>query len=334
MKDIAAAANVGLGTVSRVLSNKGPVAPATRRKVEEAAKRLNYRPSAIGRGLKSQHTSSIGLIVADISNYFYGEFAEGVLGAAKAMNRHVIVHSSGEDKDSEREYIDLLLEHRVEGIIAFPTGGNIDSWTAARHLGVNLVFADRVIPDFEVPSVIVDNEAASRELTEYLLALGHRRIGYLGGPTELTSGSLRERGFRDAHAEAGAHLNEDLIVRSKFTRRTAYASALRLLEVPSRPTALIASNNVLGEAMLEAVHDRGLTVPDDISMTMFDDVPWAHLVRPAMTTIAQPAERMGEAAVRLVTDPHPSTTPLVLPTEMILRQSVRAWHEPRAAQPT
>jgi len=332
MKDVAEAAGVGLGTVSRVFANQGSVSASTRARVEAAAEQLDYRPSALGRGLKSQRTNNIGLVVADISNNFYGEFAEGVLAQAKTMGMHVIVCASGENEASEREYIEVLIEQRVEGIVAFPTGTNADSWRLAQKLGIPVVFADRTVAGLNFPTVLVDNAAGSRRLTEYLLALGHRRIGYLGGPLGLTTASEREKGFYQAHTEHGLQVIPQMVVRGRFTRDTAYASALRLLDASPRPTALVAANNVLGEAALAAIHDHGLQVPEDISMVMFDDVPWARLIRPAMTVIAQPAWQMGQAAARTVVTPaadQPRSQ--VVPTEMIIRGSARPWHEPRPA---
>ncbi|PDQ36019.1 MAG: hypothetical protein B5766_02425 [Candidatus Lumbricidophila eiseniae] len=327
MKDVAVAAGVGLGTVSRVFSKQGKVAESTRHRVEETARELNYHPSAIGRGLKRQATDNIGLIVADISNNFYGEFAQGVLATAKSMGRHVILCASGEDAESEKEYIDLLVEQRVDGIIAFPTGHNVGAWQSALRLGINIVFADRTIDELNIPSVLIDNLAAARSLTEYVLALGHRRIGYLGGPSHLTSGRLRTEGFRRAHADMGVEVDEQLVVQTRFTRDTAYASALRLLVVEEPPTALIASNNVLGEAALTAIRDRRLRVPEDISVVMFDEVPWAKLVDPPITVLSQPVWQMGQAATRMILAPdYENLHSLMLPTELTLRASARPWY--------
>jgi LacI family transcriptional regulator len=328
MKDVAELAGVGLGTVSRVLSGNGQVSAATRERVLEAARRLDYRPSALGRGLKTQRTNNIGLIVADISNNFYGEFAEGVLSAAKALGRHVIVCASGEDAQTEREYAEVLLQQRVDGIIVFPTGANIDLWEGARRLGVNVVFVDRIVEAVHVPTIIVDNVTGSHAATEYLLALGHRRIGFLGGPQALTSGRQREEGFRAAHRDAGVPVVEELVVRTRFTRDTAHASALRLLQTTPAPTALFASNNVLGEAALGAVRDSGLRVPGDISVLMFDDVPWASLITPSVTVVSQPARQMGHEAARLVVNPDQGGGVRVLPAEFIIRNSCRPWHAP------
>lgn len=326
MREVAEAAGVGIATVSRVLSNGGSVAPATRARVEAAAKHLGYRPSALGRNLKRRTTNNIGLIVTDISNNFYGEFAQGLLATARELGRHVILCASGEDSGSEREYIDLLVEQRVDAIIAFPTGENIDAWEDARRLGIKVLFADRELPQLSIPSILVDNVGGARRLTEYLLALGHRRIGYLGGPSRLTTGSRREEGFRLAHADAGVAVDDDLVVRTRFTRDTAYASAIRLLESRVPPTALFAANNILGEAALAAIRERGLAVPDDISLVMFDDVPWARLVDPPVTVAAQPAWSMGQTAARQVLALDRDSRSLTLPVEVLIRRSAAAHY--------
>ncbi len=338
MKDLAEAAGVGLGTVYRALSGKGHVSTATRERVMNAARELDYRPSALGRGLKLQRTNNIGLIVADISNNYYGEFAEAVLANAKAAGRHVIVCASGEDPQTELEYGEVLLQQRVDGIIAFPTGDNIELWRGAQRLGVTVVFVDRILPGFDTPTLIVDNITGSFRATEYLLALGHRYVGYLGGPQALTSGAQREEGYRRAHTEAGVPVLEQLVVRTRFTRDTAHASALRLLETKPRPTALFAANNVLGEAALLAIRDSGLRVPEDISVVMFDDVPWAKLITPAITVVSQPTRQMGAAAAQLVLNP-PRTAAgqarvRVLPTTFTIRQSCRPWHDTEAEPAT
>ncbi|MFD4957808.1 LacI family DNA-binding transcriptional regulator [Microbacterium sp. NPDC058389] len=320
LKDVAAAAGVGLGTVSRVLSGNGRVADATRTRVEEVVRELGYRPSALGRGLKRQRTDTIGLLVADIANPFYGEFAKGVLDAAKAAGRHVIVGSSGEDPTAEREYVDLLLEQRVDGIIAFPTGGNVQTWRAARDRGVSVVFADRLLAGFDAPAVVIDNDEAAFRLTVHLFKQGHSRIGYLGGPVALSSGRLREEGFRRAHQVTGMPLSEDLIIRQEFTRDSAHGSALSLVDRPDRPTAVIASNNVLGEAALAAIGTLGLRMPQDISLAMIDDVPWAWLTHPSITVISQPTRALGAEAIRLISEGI-DTGVSVLPTELLIRES-------------
>jgi len=332
MKDVAEAAGVGLGTVSRVLNKHGKVATATRSRVEAAATKLDYRPSALGRSLKLNWTTNIGLMVTDISNSFYGEFAEGLLAAAKAMDRHVILCATGEDPATESEYIELLLQERVAGIVAFPTGANDVLWRSALAMGTRVTFVDRTVQGVEAPLVMVDHEAGARMATEHLLALGHRRIGYLGGPAQLTSGSLREAGFRRAFQEFDVSPAESLIVRTRFTRDTAYASASRLLSGPETPTALFAGNNVLGEAALTAIRDADLRVPRDISLVMFDDVPWAKLIDPPITVVAQPTKDLGVLAARSVLDDAGSTGALLLEPRLVVRGSTKPYRQTRPDQ--
>lgn len=321
MKDVASASGVGVGTVSRVFAGSGGVSKATRARVEDAARELGFRPSALGRNLKNRKRTDIGLVVADIANSFYAEFAKGVLNAASARGHHVILFASGEDEQSEREYIDFLVEQRVHGIIAFPTGKNRKNWMSARSLDINVVFADRTIDGLDVPSVVVDNLAGMRRLTAYLLALGHRRIGYLGGPRDLTSGRRREEGYRLAHVEAGVEVHNDLVVRTRFTRDTARTSALSLIDPRKQVTAIIAANNILGEAVLGAVRERGIRVRHGISVAMFDDVPWATLVEPPMTVVAQPPATLGEIATRLVLAPTSEDSHVTVQTELMIRGS-------------
>ncbi|MDI5969258.1 LacI family DNA-binding transcriptional regulator [Streptomyces sp. SL13] len=319
MKDVAEAAGVGLGTVSRVLTGKGQASAAARERVLEAVRRLDYRPSALGRGLKLRRTDILGLIVADLCDPFYGEFAEGVLSAARTLGKHVIVCAGGEDPATEREYAEVLLQQRVDGVIAFPTGGNVDVWQGARRLGVNVVFVDRVVEALDVPTLVVDNASGSRAATEYLLALGHRRIGYLGGPP---GAGQHEEGFRAAFHAAGAAVPEELVVRTRPTRESADAVALRLVRADPAPTALFAATSVLGEAALRAVRAGGLRVPRDVSVLMFDDAPWASLVSPPVTVVSRPARRMGVEAARLVTAAGPGGHPVrVLPYELVVRGS-------------
>ena len=238
----------------------------------------------------------------------------------------MILCATAEDPATEREYVDLLLQERVGGIVAFPTGENQDLWRSAQDLGTRILFVDRAVEGIDAASISVDHLTGARNATEHLLALGHRRIGYLGGPDKLTSGSMREAGYRRAHADYGVPVDDRLVVRTRFTRETAYASAVRLLDAPDPPSALFAGNNVLGEAALTAVHDRGLRLPDDISMVMFDDVSWAKLIDPPVTVVAQPTRQLGVLAARTVLTAEPGTQELLLAPELVVRRSTAAFY--------
>src|SRR5579875_75804 len=336
MKDVALAAGVGVGTVSRALSGNGHVSEATRQRVLVAAEALTYRPSAVGRGLKLRRTDTLGLVIADITNQFYGEMAAGVLGAAKAAGKHVIVCATNEDADNEREYLDLLVRQRVEAIIAVPVCTNAEAWQDAVALGIRLVFVDRTVDGLATPTVVADNVGGSYEATAHLLRLGHRRIAFLGGPTSKSTGRLREEGFRRAHREAGVEIDESIVRRSRYTWDEAHASALNLLDDRFDATALFAANNILGEAAFMAVRDRGFRVPDDLSLVMFDDIPWSRLTNPALTVVSQPTRDIGQRAVALAADHHLPEGPVVMPTHLVVRDSCRPplpAKRPRTRQP-
>lgn len=180
IKDVAAAAGVGIATVSRVFSGTGSVSAGTRERVLAAARDLDYRPSALGRGLKLRRSGGIGVVVPDVTDPFCAELLAGVLACARTLGEHVIVDAAHGDPGREAEIVDRLVEQRVDGLIALPAGGTA-AWRAAARIGASVVFADRVPPGLEdVPAVLADDRAGVRTLTEYLVGLGHRRIAFLG----------------------------------------------------------------------------------------------------------------------------------------------------------
>jgi LacI family transcriptional regulator len=325
IREVAEAAGVGLGTVSRVFSGSGPVSASSRERVLTAAKDLGYRRSALARGLKRQTTDNLGLVIADIGNHFYSQLAKTVIARAKAADRHVIVCATDENPVVERDYLDLLIQQRVDGIIAVPTPDNAESWRDAQRFGTNVVFFDRTVEGLDVPSVHADNVGGSCAATTYLIEQGHRRIAFLGGPSTVSTGSEREAGFRLAHERSGLAVDERLVMRSAYLREVALESALDLLRSSTDATALFAANNVLGEAALTALRQVGRRVPDDMSVVMFDDVPWAEITTPTITVVAQRIEEMADAATALAVHPRPERGPRTrTATDLIIRESVRA----------
>ncbi|MGW0805457.1 LacI family DNA-binding transcriptional regulator [Nonomuraea sp. NPDC002799] len=341
IKDVAEAAGVGVATVSRVLSG-GSASPATRERVLAVAAQLDYRPSALGRNLRQRRTGGMGLLVPDLTDTFYGQFAEGVLACARAAGDPVVVGSTGGDPEQEADLIGMLLEQSVDRVIAVPSGDS-DTWSPAIRAGMTVVFADRLpaqafeedttvtaVNDLmlldgftpapqsrplDVPAVLADDRAGIRTAVRYLRGLGHRRIAFLGGPGQ----DRRVAAFR---AAVGAPVDEDLVVFGTGSRDSAYAAASGLFQ--SRPdlTAVVAGGNVLGEAAVLAARELDLRVPRDVSLVMYDDVPWAELCSPPLTVIAQPGRDMGYRAAELVlragTRRPRSVT---LPTELIIRGS-------------
>lgn len=340
IKDVAEAAGVGVATVSRVLSG-GSASPQTRERVLAVAAQLDYRPSALGRNLRQRRTGGMGLLVPDLTDSFYGQLAEGVLACARSAGEPVVLGSTGDDPEQEAELVGMLLEQSVDRVIAVPVG-DADTWDPAIRAGMTVVFADRLPPaapsaantsqsDLEaldglrparaaerrldLPAVLADDRSGIRTAVQYLRGLGHRRIAYLGGPGH----ARRVAAFREA---LEPHVDEDLIVFARGSRDSAYAAASGLFQ--SRPdlTAVLAGGNTLGEAAVLAARELDLRVPRDVSLIMYDDVPWAELCSPPLTVIAQPGQDIGYRAAELVLRAE-SRRPrsVLLPTELIVRGS-------------
>lgn len=267
----------------------------------QAARELGYIPSAAARSLKLQRTNTIGLMIADVVNPFYSYLADGVIDCARRLGYHVILCATDEEPAMEREYLEVLMEKRVDGIIAVPTGQNLRLWREAIDLGTELVLVDREVPGLsDVNIVLVDNVKGAYEATAHLIRLGHRRIGIICGPTTTTTGRDRLQGYCDALAEAPLPVDQDLIQIGTFKREGGFRAAQRLLKMASPPTAIFAANNVLGEATMFAIRERGLDIPDDISLVIFDDVPWASLTSPRVTAVAQPTHSLGFLGMELL----------------------------------
>lgn len=341
IKDVAAAAGVGIATVSRVLSGAGSVSTATRDRVLAAAAELEYRPSALGRSLKLQRTGSIGLLVPDIVDPFCAELAAGVLECARSLGEHVVLDAAHDDPDREAEIVDRFVQLRVDGIIAVPGRGDPAIWRGAARAGLAVVFAGLTVDGLTgLPAVLADDRAGVRSAVEYLAGLGHRRIGFLGGQPSLTTAREREQAFRDTLAGLGVPVDDDLVVRARPTPDSAFAAAASLFQRRADLTAVLAAGHLLGEAAVLAARELTLRVPADVSIAMVDDVPWAELCDPPLTAVARPARDMGyRAAELLLRDParRELTRPVTLPTELVVRGSCgpapgSSGHSPRSSR--
>lgn len=323
IKDVAAAAGVGIATVSRAFSGAGSVSADTRERVLAAARELDYRPSALGRGLKLRRSGGIGLVVPDVTDPFCAELIAGVLACARSLGEHVIVDAAHGDPSREAEIVERLVEQRVDGVIALPAGAEAD-WRAAARVCSSVVFAGRALPGLpEIPAVLADDAGGVRSLTEYLAGLGHRRIGFLGtapaGPSR-----VREEAFRATLAQLGVPVEEDLVVAVRPARDAAYAAAAGLLQRRDDVTAVLAAGHMLGEAAVLVARELDLRVPADVSIAMVDDVAWAELCDPPLTAVARPGRDIGyRACEMLLRDPgrRGLRGPVLLPTELIVRGS-------------
>jgi LacI family transcriptional regulator, galactose operon repressor len=323
MADIARTAGVSVATVSKVVNGRYGVAQATVDRVQEVITQLGYEASLGAQSLRSHRTHVLGILVAEFEP-FSTELLKGASRAVADTNYELLAYSGGArgaDVGWERRSLSRLSGTLIDGaIIVTPT-------VVETKPGFHVVAVDPHTGPSGLPTVDSDNFAGAVLATTYLLGLGHRRIGFLGGRPDLESARLREAGFRKALADAGVPVDEALVRVGGYRSETAEGPAHDLLTNPDRPSAVFAANDLSAIATIEVARGLGLRVPDDLSVIGFDNVPESALVSPPLTTIEQPLQRMGAEALRLLADLIDGVDRDIhvrLPTELVERGSCRA----------
>jgi LacI family transcriptional regulator len=304
--DVARRAGVSTATVSRVLSGVGRASPATHARVEAAARDLGFRPSDVARSLKRRSTLTFGLIVTDIENPYFPQLVKAVEDAAIGKGYAILLCNADEDPEREASYLDLLVERRVDGLIvaASTIGSRQGEWLANAPLPAVLV--NTAAPGSGLPTIMSDNRGGGAAAARHLLELGHRRFGYLMPPPRNLDAPDRLAGVRDALVDAGLELDGSesvLAIGDGAPTVTGGEAAMAgLLGLATRPTGVIAYNDLMAIGAMRAVRSAGLRVPDDLSLIGFDDVAFAAYVEPALTTLRQETAEMGRWAVATLTE--------------------------------
>ncbi|MGC4999337.1 MULTISPECIES: LacI family DNA-binding transcriptional regulator [unclassified Streptomyces] len=302
IKDVAAAAGVSVATVSRVLNAHPSVSAEARSRVLASVAALGYRPNAVARSLRTDQTHALGLVIGDVLNPYFTELARSVEEAARALGYSVIIGNADERPDLQDHHVTTLLDRRIDGLLVSPAPGGSPLLLDAARAGTPLVFVDRWIPGAEVPVVRADGRRAVRELVAHLHGLGHRRLAIIAGPAGTTTGSERVAAFRDAMAAYGLPLAAEYIGHGDFQAASGRRVTEGFLALPEPPQAVFAADNLMALGALDAIRARGLRVPDDIALAVFDDIPWFVHTEPPITAIAQPTGELGRAAVRALVD--------------------------------
>jgi LacI family transcriptional regulator len=302
MADVAREAGVSSMTVSRVINNKGEVSPVTRQRVQEIIERLGYRPSGIARGLATQRTGTLGLVVPDVANPFFSDVARGVEHVAYAEGYNTFLCNTEEDPHRELAVLKSLEEKRVDGLVLCSSrldDGELRA-VVARHPTVVLV--NRRLEGDRVRSVLVDDETGGRLATQHLLQAGHRAVGFLAGPPVSHSGRQRAEGYRAALAAVGLPYNPAWVRHCYPVVEGGQEAARELLTAHSELTALVCYNDLVAVGALQACADLGRQVPGDVAVVGYDDIPLSALVTPPLTTCRVPRYELGVQAVRLLLD--------------------------------
>jgi DNA-binding LacI/PurR family transcriptional regulator len=298
IRDVAARAGVSTATVSRALRGRVGVEPATRARVEEAARELHYRPSGVARSLKLRYTRTLGLIVTDIENPYFPQVVRAVEDAARARGYSVVLADGRRDQGREIQSLELLAERQVDGLLLASSAltERHRSWIDERPCPVVIMNSGSAIGS--VPAVLSDNAAGGRMAAEHLLELGHRRMTFV---TTSATGNLavdeRSEGVREALATWGRSAEDLEMVEGDGGVEGGERAAQEALSRRPGTTALICYNDLTAVGALRGLHAMGLEVPADVSVTGFDDIELAPYVEPPLTTVRQDTTLMGEWAV-------------------------------------
>ena len=328
IRDVARGSKVSIATVSRVFNESALVSEATRHKVIVVATRLGYWPNGIARSLITNRTHALGVLMPDLSGEFFSEVVHGMDLASRERGFHLLVSRSSSNADELTAAV-RSVHGRVEGLIVmapdFDAGPAIRPW--AGKVPTVLINPGHVTDATD--SVSIDNAEGAHLVVRHLLGLGHRSIAIITGPAFNFDSLQRREGYREALREAGIEPAPELELAGDFSEHSGYAAAGRMLRLPVRPTAVFASNDYMAVGALGALHDAGVRVPEDIAMAGFDDIPLAHYINPALTTVRVDIPELGRRAVQLLLEPRPGPGAGVarhetLPTTLVVRSSCGA----------
>jgi len=299
MRDVARLARVSVTTVSAIVNGRGGVSPELAQRVEDAMATLDYHPNEVARSLRVSRTFTIGMVVPDVSNFFFNDILAGAETKTRQLGFSVLLCDSHEDPAQERELLAMLIRRRVDGILLASTEETlVESRLPGRRPPI--VCLDREPGGFEGGVVLVDNVLASFQAARHLIELGHERIGVIAGPQTILTGAQRLAGFRQALQEARLALPLEYVRSTSFATEPAYCAALEMLQVPNPPTAVFACNNRMTMGLMRALKHLGLRCPQEVSVVGFDDFEWSELFNPRLTTVVQPSHQMGEVAAEML----------------------------------
>lgn len=329
IKDIAREANVSYATVSRALNNKRGVRESTRRRVLELAVEMSYTPNAIARGLVKKQTHTLGLIIPDITNPFYPEVARGIEDGAAERGFSIFLCNTNWEREREVDYLRLLAEKRVDGIVLAPIDNEVEA-VEYRFAGkIPVVYVSNAPHRTRHSFVVIDNVLGGFLATEHLIQAGYRTVGFVGSTEDSLTIEERLKGYRRALKKHGLPVENKYIRLGEFKQESGYRIVRRMIAEEDYPRAIFAENDLLALGILQGAKASGLSVPEDVAVVGFDDIPFASFPEVQLTTINQPTYKMGRKAVEILLEQiaalkrPPSSLPrqIYLEPRLIVRQS-------------
>ncbi len=329
LKEIAKLTGVHSSTVSRILRDSGDlnIPEKTRQHVKDIAAKLDYRPNELARAFRLKKTNTIGLIIPDISNSFFSGVARSIETESYKKGYNLVVSNTNEDIKKEELYVNNHLNRGVDGLIIAPSQGDSDYIQNLIERNIPFVLIDRDFIDLETSSVTSDNQKSAYEAVEYLQKMGHKRIGFISGRPILSTICRRVEGYKNAVQDFNLEQENALIIGGGYTIQSGYDAAIQILSASNAPSALLVSGNLLTIGVIKAIREKGMSIPQDISLIAYMDSRLAPHLDPPLCTIAHPLEEMGIKVFDLLLESIENEgkvegTKVVVDTELIKRRSV------------
>lgn len=327
IKDVATLAQVSVGTVSKYLNNPENLKDSTRNKVEQAIATLQYTPSPLARSMRTGKTNTIAVIAPDISNPFYVEVYNSIRESSVASGYTPILYTTGDDIETLKAYLLDISLRMIDGIILCFVEENelIENMISEMQSKIPIVSLSWDINNTRFNYVSVDVFDGVFKSTNHLIDLGHKSIAYIGGMDKNTISKEKHSGYMKAMKNADLEINPEFVYRGDFNLKTGYYAAKKYDMCPSRPTAIVAENDILALGSMKYFLQRGIKVPEDIAIIGFDNIALSRMYEPPLSTISLPIPQMGEEALKLllsgIVNPNSSNKLVILQNQLIIRNS-------------
>ena len=327
IKEVSREAGVSINTVSRALNSRPDISTATKKKVLEIAKRLDYRPNKLAKGLRSKKTKTVGVVVTDISNPFFASLIKAVKNTAKESGYSVILQDTDEDYEKEKEAIQIMLAERVDGLLITPVQIKKKTIQKLKETGFPFVLLGRHFDHLRTAYVTTDDIQGGFIATEHLIKQGHRKITLINGPCYISSAKERFKGYQKALNHYGIEMDQSLVSHGAVTMKDGYRIGKSLMSQRQQFTAIFAYSDIVALGIIKAIHNAGLRVAEDIAVVGYDDIEFSFYLETALTTVKIPKRTLGKKAMELLSsmmvDKGQSRvrSEIKLPVKLVVRQS-------------
>ncbi len=328
--DLARELKISPSTVSRALRDHPAIKEETKLAVQELAKKLGYQPNTSALNLLYKKTNNIGVIVPEITSFFFSSIICGIQDVLEPAGQHIFISQSNESKDLELKGIETFLSARVDGVLISSSLNSNDfaNLERLRSAGIPTVVFDRDCEGFEIDKVLVDDYDGACQAVKHLINTGCKRIAHIAGPDKLSIARHRKNGYLDTLTGNGITPDEDLLVNSRFFQmEDGIEPTKRLLDLPHPPDAIFAVNDAVAIGSLSVLRERGVKIPDDLAIVGFDNNPFSAFASPGLSTVDQPVYEMGMLSARILlnhlkkANKEPGFRHEILKPELIVRQS-------------